>query len=224
MRWQILCDFDGTISVDDSVVAILNRFATPEWRNMDQSLSSREARLGWASLMHASQAEMEAFLTTIRTDPNFPDFLAAVSNAGLPLTVVSDGYDIAVQQVLARNGIENLDIAANKMVFQTGGSCGVEFPFGDPDCAVDAGVCKCAAMGRLRNRKSVLIGNGFSDYCTAGAADFVFAKDGLVDHCRAETITHYAFQDFAELIPLVPLISGDGSALLALAEQQMASS
>jgi 2,3-diketo-5-methylthio-1-phosphopentane phosphatase len=223
LRWQILCDFDGTISIDDSVVAILERFATPAWMGFDQSLSSREARLSWCALLRADESQVEDFLQTIRIDPSFSEFLAVSSDAGLPLTVVSDGYDIAVRQVLARNGIENLDIAANRMTFLGNGACGVEFPFGDPDCAVDAGVCKCAAMGRLRNRKSVLIGNGFSDFCTAGAADFVFAKDALVDHCRSEGIAHYAFETFADLVPLVPLIAGDGSALLALGEQQMAS-
>jgi 2-hydroxy-3-keto-5-methylthiopentenyl-1-phosphate phosphatase len=77
-------------------------------------------------------------------------------------------------------------------------------------------------MGRLRNRKSVLIGNGYSDFCTAGAADFVFAKSDLIDHCRAEGIPFYAFSRFEELTPLVSLISGDGSQLLALAQKQAA--
>ena len=206
------------------MIALLERFVGQDWAEIDRSFSSREARLRWADMLKADHAEIEDFLKTMRIDPTFPDFLAAVSDAGLPLTVVSDGYDVSVNQVLAQNDIKYLDVVANKFVFGENGKCGVAFPFGDPDCAVDAGTCKCAAMGRLRNRKSLLIGNGFSDFCTAGAADFVFAKDELVDHCRSEGIAHYRFETFADLIPLVPLIAGEGERLHELAQEQMAKS
>ncbi len=227
MRWQILCDFDGTISVDDTVEGILDRFGKPEWREIDRAMAegeygSREARQRQTTLMQAGQADVEAYLQTVSIDPGFPAFLAETSRAGLPLTIVSDGYDIAVKQVFARHGIENLDVLANGLLFQSSG-CAVEFPFTDPDCAIEAGLCKCSAMGRLRNRKSVLIGDGFSDFCTAGAADFVFAKGELAVHCRSENIPYVRFERFEELVPLVSLISGDGAGLLALAEQQMAS-
>ena len=226
MRWQILCDFDGTIAIDDTMAGILDAFASPAWHEIDKQMTdgafgSREARTRQTVLLHAAQPDVERYLETVRIDSGFPTFLAETSKAGLPLTLVSDGYEIAVTQVFARNGIENLDVLANTLLFQDG-KCDVAFPFADPDCAVEAGLCKCAAMGRLRNRKSVMIGNGFSDFCTSGAADFVFAKDELAEHCRGENIPHFRFERFEDLIPLIPLISGNGSGLLEAAERQRA--
>ncbi len=225
LRWQILCDFDGTISSEDTLAEIMNRFATPEWKAIDEAqasgqFGSREARLRQTALLHAGESDVVTLLDGVSIDPGFPAFLAETTKAGLPLTVVSDGFDVAVRHVFARHGIQNLDVLCNTLGFIAKGGCTVEFPYGDKDCAVEAGVCKCAALGRLRNRKSVLIGNGNSDFCTAGAADFVFAKADLAEHCRNEGIAHCRFEQFEQLIPLVALISGDGTKLLELAGQQ----
>jgi 2-hydroxy-3-keto-5-methylthiopentenyl-1-phosphate phosphatase len=54
-----------------------------------------------------------------------------------------------------------------------------------------------------------MVGDGASDYCVAEAADFVFAKGKLVDHCRAKNIAHVPIKDFAEALALLPaLVSG----------------
>ena len=91
------------------------------------------------------------------------------------------------------------------------------FPNANADCAVDNATCKCSVMGRLRNRKTVFIGDGTSDQCPAEAADFVFAKAGLIDYCRENGIAHVAFRTFAELVPLLVLVKGEGEELVGLA-------
>ena len=48
------------------------------------------------------------------------------------------------------------------------------------------------------------------------SADFVFAKAGLIDYCRENGIAHVAFRTFAELVPLLALVKGEGEELLAL--------
>ncbi len=223
MRWQILCDFDGTITPGNALVAFYDRFCPPGWREQTRAagateFGSRERRVQQTDLVRGSKADIDSFLDTVEIDPGFPAFVAETMRVGLPLTIVSDGYDYSIRHVFARHGIEHLDIVSNKMLFLDGDRIGVEFPFGDKDCAVESGTCKCSAMGRLRNRKSVLIGDGISDFCTAGAADFVFARDRLIDHCRAEGIPFFPFRSFDELTPLLAKVSGDGAELQALAE------
>ena len=223
MRWQILCDFDGTISPTDTTDTLLDAFAAPEWRTIDTemtegSFGSRVARERQTALARASQAEIDRHLDTVKLDPGFAAFVAETMRLGLPLTIVSDGYDYSIKRIFANHGIENLDILCNALAFEDDNRIGVTFPYADPDCAVEAGMCKCAAMGRLRNRKSVLIGNGYSDFCTAGAADFVFARDNLIQHCKEENIPFYGFESFADLTPLLVKITGDGSELMTLAQ------
>jgi 2,3-diketo-5-methylthio-1-phosphopentane phosphatase len=222
-RWQILCDFDGTIALDDVVDAMFMRYAVPNWREIDPALGQDECYSAdyvsrCAALLRLSQAEWDAYLDAVKIDPGFPAFVAEADRLGLPLTVASNGYDYSVKYVLARHGFGHLEVISNHLTFAADRRISMTFPNAHADCAVEAATCKCAAMGRLRNRKAVLVGDGISDYCVAGAADFVFAKDSLIRHCRAEGIPHLSFRGFDELIPHMALIAGDGSELLALNE------
>ena len=46
----------------------------------------------------------------------------------------------------------------------------------------------------------IYIGDGRSDFCVAGRADLVFAKDKLADYCSDKNIPFIAFDDFADLL------------------------
>ena len=36
-HWTILCDFDGTVSVEDITDSLLERFARPGWQTIEQA-------------------------------------------------------------------------------------------------------------------------------------------------------------------------------------------
>jgi len=87
----------------------------------------------------------------------------------------------------------------------------LETPFSDPHCRVGSGHCKCASAVREHNRhhRVLLIGDGASDFCAAGEADYVFAKHRLVEHCRHAGIPHTPIVGFADAIGLLPsLLTG----------------
>lgn len=221
-RWQILCDFDGTITEQDTLGIIFSRFADPAWMALEGEIDSgavsmREGIARQTALVHASQLDFDAALDEQRLDAGFKDFLAEADRLGLPFTVASSGYDHAIERILANHGINYLDVAAGHIEFAADGTVAFTTPNANADCAVDNATCKCAVMGRLRNRKTVFIGDGTSDQCPAEAADFVFAKAGLIDYCREQGIAHIPFRTFTELVPLLALVKGEGDELLALA-------
>jgi 2-hydroxy-3-keto-5-methylthiopentenyl-1-phosphate phosphatase len=74
-----------------------------------------------------------------------------------------------------------------------------------PDCRSGSGTCKCA-VAKETKRRTLMIGDGRSDFCVAQTADFVFAKDKLLVHCREHGIPHEAFADFAEAEMLLKLL------------------
>ena len=52
----------------------------------------------------------------------------------------------------------------------------------------------------------LVIGDGTSDFCVAGKADFVFAKGKLVEHCRREGIPHQPIAGFADAVRMLPTL------------------
>ncbi|BAV95700.1 phosphoserine phosphatase [Lysobacter enzymogenes] len=210
LGWNILCDFDGTIALQDVTDAVLVRYARPGWELIEAAwkagrITSRECMGQQVALLDAGRDELDALLDGIRIDPAFPEFVRAAHAAGCRLTVVSDGLDYAIERILARHGLGPLPVIANRLVADGERGWRLDFPHSRQDCRVGSGTCKCAvaaaAPPRLRN---LLIGDGQSDFCVAGRADYVFAKAKLIEHCRQQRIAHAPIGGFLEALALLP--------------------
>lgn len=216
-RWNILCDFDGTISVEDVTDSLLDRFASPQWQVLERDwragkIGSAECMAGQVALLDASREELDAHLAGLRIDPAFPEFVEAVAALGCTLRVVSDGLDHAIRAILARYQLDHLPVLANRLVQSGARRWRLETPFADPHCRVGSGHCKCASAVREHNRRHhvLLIGDGASDFCAASEADFVFAKHRLIEHCRHADIPHVSIVGFADAIAQLPaLLAGE---------------
>lgn len=213
--WTILCDFDGTISVEDITDSLLVRFARPGWEDIELAwkrgeIGSRECMARQIALLDVSRAELDAHLDRMTIDRDFAAFSAAVDEAKLPMTVLSDGLDYSIRRILGRHGLARLPVAANHLIACGERSWRLEFPYAKDDCR--SGNCKCASAGDVRaeRRRVLVIGDGASDFCVSGVADFVFAKHRLVEHCRAAGIAHVRIGSFADALALLPrLIAGE---------------
>ncbi len=212
-RWNILCDFDGTISVEDVTDSLLDRFASPAWQVLERDwragkIGSAECMAGQVALLDASRAEIDAHLATLKIDSAFPAFAEAALAAGCTLRVVSDGLDYAIRAILARYQLEDLPVLANRLVQVGARRWKLETPFSDTQCRVGSGHCKCASAVRAHNRERLvlLVGDGASDFCAAGEADYVFAKHRLIEHCRHAGIPHTSIVGFADAIGLLPAL------------------
>ncbi|MBS0431072.1 MAG: MtnX-like HAD-IB family phosphatase [Proteobacteria bacterium] len=211
--WTILCDFDGTIAVEDVTDSLLERYAHPDWQRLERDwregrIGSAQCMAGQVALLDASPEEIDAMLFTLRIDPAFPEFVDAVHAAGLDLRVISDGLDYAIRSILCRHGLAHLPVQANHLV-QTGPrSWKLETPFLDPLCRVNSGHCKCASAAHARRADEavLLIGDGASDFCVATEADYVFAKHRLIEHCRHADIPHASIVGFADAVGLLPAL------------------
>lgn len=216
LEWNILCDFDGTIALQDITDSLLERFARPGWETLESAwrsgkLGSRECMGGQVALLDASQADIDAHLATMEIDPMFPAFVIAAKTAGISITIVSDGLDYAINKILARYDLADLPIIANQLEREGEREWSLKFPYASPSCTVSSGNCKCACVSRARKppHNILLIGDGVSDFCAADAVDHVFAKARLIDHCRSAGIAHTPIIDFAEALQLLPaLIAG----------------
>jgi 2,3-diketo-5-methylthio-1-phosphopentane phosphatase len=200
--WQILCDFDGTIVTDDVTDRLLESFAAPAWRSLEREW--REGRIGsmacmrdQIALLDVAPALLDGEVARTEVDPGFPGFIALARRLDLPVTIVSDGLDRVIKDVLRRAKLADIEIRSSRLSYAGDGKWRLEFPEAAPDCQSGSGTCKCA-IAKRGERRTLLIGDGRSDFCVAETADFVFAKDKLLAHCRERRMPHAAFADFAE--------------------------
>jgi len=213
--WTILCDFDGTISVEDVIDSLLDRFGRPGWEVLEQDwragrIGSRECMAGQVDLLQMTRAELDTHLTGLWIDHAFPGFVARARELHVPIRIVSDGLDYAIQQILGRYGLADLPLAANHLAPGVPPKLWrLSSPFQATGCR--SGTCKCACVTQAQDTgdKTLLIGDGASDFCAADRADFVFAKHRLIEHCRAAGIPYMPITGFEDALELLPeLLSG----------------
>ena len=213
--WTILCDFDGTVSLPDATDALLEQCAAPEWKSIERDwraglIGSRDCMTRQIALIDASEQELDRILDTIPIDPAFPQFASLTRDAGITLTIVSDGLDRAISRILGNHGLGHLPIVANHLEQVGARRWAMQSPHADATCRSQSGTCKCALAGRHADRANMLlIGDGQSDVCVSACADFVFAKTRLLEHCRAAQIAHRPIAGFNDAIALLPhLLTG----------------
>jgi 2,3-diketo-5-methylthio-1-phosphopentane phosphatase len=202
LKCRLLVDFDGTIASLDTTDFLLERFAAPSWRDIEEDwkagrIGSRECMVRQIDLVRASQAEMDEFVAGIEIDPAFPSFASLCGRLGHSIAVVSDGLDRTVEAVLRRHDLD-LPYYANHLEWRGEDRWRLTFPHARSDCQALSGNCKCNFTAGTPRELSVVVGDGRSDFCVAGRADLVLAKGALLDHCIETDLPHFAFADFAE--------------------------
>lgn len=204
-----IVDFDGTVAPRDTVDSLLERFAKPAWKDIEDDwisgrLSSQECMKAQLALVEAERTALDEFFQGVAIDPGFAEFVRHV-RAFAEIAIVSDGLDYPIHGALKKHFVPSIPVFANRLLFRESG-VDIGFPHFDTSCAPRSGVCKCAvarATDGGRGLPVVLIGDGRSDYCIARSADYVFAKGSLRKFCESEGIAHVAFESFADVMAVV---------------------
>lgn len=215
VQWHILCDFDGTISLNDTTDYLLQKFAMPGWEEIEEEweqgkIGSKVCMQRQIALLDMSKKELHQCLDQIEIDQGFIDLVKMTIAQKIPLTIVSDGMDAVIHYILKKYDLPSLPVIANKLV-QTGDrSWQLEFPNANIHCVSQSGTCKCKIAQQHSYEQIILIGDGRSDFCLAETADFVFAKKSLINHCINNNIMHVAFETFSEIHkPLTQLVRSE---------------
>ncbi|MDQ0207977.1 2-hydroxy-3-keto-5-methylthiopentenyl-1-phosphate phosphatase [Alkalicoccobacillus murimartini] len=205
----IFCDFDGTITTKDNIIAIMKKFAPPGWETIkDDILAERiSIRTGVGQLFDLIPVEQKQdiinfVLAQAEIREGFSSFLEYVREKQIPLKVVSGGIDFFVQPILEPYGLlENLycngsDFSEKTIVITWPHSC-------DKQCTNDCGCCKPSILRQFQDEDyyKIVIGDSITDLQAAKEADEVFACDSfLLDKCRELQLNHSFFTTFHEII------------------------
>ena len=200
----IYCDFDGTITKNDSVNEFLKKYTGDKWLEseklwIDGKLSSRENAIIQVGLLkNVSQKQLDDYINSIEIDDYFLEFVDLVKSNNIKLTILSDGFDLFIQKVLERYNL-NIPYYANKLIYKDG-EFSIEFPHYNENCEKKAGMCKCE---KVKENCFCYIGDGTSDLCIASKADFLFASKKLHQYCKENNIQHTHFTSFCNIIEVI---------------------
>jgi 2,3-diketo-5-methylthio-1-phosphopentane phosphatase len=199
----VLSDFDGTICPTQMMTYLYEKFADvgskyEELWERGEISTQQEIEMTFATV-HATKEQMEASLKNVSLDPGFPTFLKHCHQMEYEFAIVSDGLSWYIKYLLAKDGIFDVRIFANDIVFEEGG-----FTFGYPwyhsSCPMRA-VCKSEVIRRYKSEgtKVIYVGDGVSDYEAVGVADEIYATGKLAEYCEKIGYPAKEFRNFAEL-------------------------
>ena len=183
---------------------IFDAFADPTWRVIDDEWirgeipTSERARRQFA-LVRATEQEFLDLIARHAIDPAYAPLVADLRGRGVPLQIVSDGFDVYVKPMLARAGLDDLPFQSNRLSFRNG-AIELDFPHERPGHDPRGG-WKAGPVRALQAEgwRVAYAGDGMSDLAAAHAADLLFARAQLAIHCRRERIAYHAFEGMRDV-------------------------
>lgn len=208
----IFCDFDGTITNSDNIMAIMKEFAPREWvgikdKILSQDLTIQEGVTQLFSLLSSSQKETitQFVLHQAEIRDGFQDFIDYTKENKIPFYIVSGGIDFFVKPLLEPYITEEDKIYCNVADF-TGEKIRILWPHScDGLCTNGCGCCKPSIIRKLSDEKTykIVIGDSITDLQAAKLADKVIARDFLIEKCEELDIPYEPFQTFHDVIHIL---------------------
>lgn len=205
----LFCDFDGTITLSDNIVAIMKKFEPPGVKKIideivNGTLSIRQGVGEMFALLPSSlQEEIRSYvLETAGIRPGFSELLAWCKDHEVPFYVTSGGIDFFVYPLLEPFGIPADHIYCNGSDFE-GERIRITWPHAcDSECGNDCGMCKTTVIRRFPRDQyyRILIGDSITDFAGAKLADLVFSRSHLTDKCKELGLPHIPFETFHDII------------------------
>ncbi|PFA24132.1 MULTISPECIES: 2-hydroxy-3-keto-5-methylthiopentenyl-1-phosphate phosphatase [Bacillus cereus group] len=207
MSLQIFCDFDGTITNNDNIVAIMKKFAPPEAETIKQKILLQEISIqeGVGEIFSLLPTSLQNDITTFIKETavirdGFQEFAQFVQTNQISLHIISGGMDFFVYPLL--KGLINPDhIYCNTTDF-SGETIQINWPHPCGEhCKNKCGLCKSTLIRQLSSNGdfNIVIGDSITDLQAAKLADKVFARDFLITKCEEHQISYTAFETFYDI-------------------------
>jgi len=191
---RVVVDWDGTVSVRDSLVAAIHDLGDPSVydENVQATFGSYADMLAAEihTLRVSEERAAEWAVENVEIRPGFHEFVERYE----PI-IVSSGLPQLIQPVLEREGLTHLEVRSNnadvrpdgwRVIFRGEGLC--------PVCGD-----KCKRGSLPDERPLVFVGDGLSDRCASLAADRVFARAGLAQYLSEEGVPYEPYETFFDV-------------------------
>ncbi|MBG9589440.1 2-hydroxy-3-keto-5-methylthiopentenyl-1-phosphate phosphatase [Cytobacillus firmus] len=211
VKIAVFCDFDGTITEKDNIINIMKHFAPSGWEGLKNQVLQQEISIkeGVGKMFSLLPSKLKSDLTDFilknaKIREGFQPFVDYLAEKDIPLYIVSGGIDFFVAPVLDKYGpfeavfCNGSDFSGDTIKILWPHSC-------DEKCENDCGCCKPSIMRKLGDEDTfkVVIGDSVTDLEAAKQADFVIARDLLLEKSKEMNLKHNAFETFYDCIEVL---------------------
>ncbi|ANE47922.1 2-hydroxy-3-keto-5-methylthiopentenyl-1-phosphate phosphatase [Paenibacillus swuensis] len=206
----LFCDFDGTITENDNIIAIMEHFQPEGWKELVEQLTAKQISLQqcvgsmfrlFPSTMRDEVADFA--IANARIREGFEELLTFCGEQQIPFLVTSGGIDFFLQPILKPFEGRIDRIYCNGSNF-SGEQMEITWPYAcDEHCANGAcGMCKTSIIRGFDADKHyrILIGDSISDFEGAKIADLVFSRSHLTELCEELELPHIPFTTFHDVL------------------------
>lgn len=221
-EYAIFCDFDGTITGEDTFVGMLKAVAPHLYDQYlpdiyAQKLTLRDGvRKIIESIPSHSYPAMIEYVDTVPLRPGLVELVKFAIEYQIPFHVVSGGLKDMVKRVLSSQRLGNLPL-----IDQISSISAVEIdthqdylqPISDYEKGTEL-VAKVEVMKQYSAQKNISIGDSVTDLNIALNADISFARDRLARYLDQVGHFYYPWEDFFTVRDqLLQLIENDNDPL-----------
>ncbi|HBE88787.1 MAG TPA: hypothetical protein DDW67_06565 [Elusimicrobia bacterium] len=200
MKWAVVSDFDGTLTLADVGDAILLEFGVFTAADIERSYAPGQSVEKWMrrgfSRLAASRPEIESFiLRSMKPRAGLSAFSAFCAGRRIPFDIVSGGADIYARPLLKKWGVK----AKTSFGRARRSGAGWDIEYAD----LDGGALPAFKAGRVKDYRDrgfrvLFCGDAPSDLRAAGLADKVYAAGRLKALCRAGGIKFSPLSDLRD--------------------------
>jgi len=211
MKTLVQCDFDGTITEEDTSFFLLDAFAQGDWRRLLREYKEHRISVGefntraFAMVKADRPALLEAIKDKVRMRAGFQKLVACCARRGFRLVIVSNGLDFYIEAILKDISLENIEMHAAKTRFHPEG---MQVRYIDPNGSqLDDGLKEAYIKSFLNQGYRVIYaGNGDSDIVPAKYAHQIFATGELLAYCKENKLKCQPFNDLTDVVSALELL------------------
>jgi 2-hydroxy-3-keto-5-methylthiopentenyl-1-phosphate phosphatase len=211
VKTLVQCDFDGTVTEEDTSFFLLDAFAQGDWRRLLREYKEHRISVGdfntraFAMVKADKPTLLEALEGKVKVRAGFHELINYCLGKGFRLVIVSNGLDFYIRAVLKDLGLGNIEVYAAQAAFHPEG---MKVQYVGPDGKrVDDGFKEAYIKSFLKlGYRVIYIGNGDSDVAPAKYAHHVLATGDLLAYCRENNLKYKPFETFLDVVRELNLI------------------
>jgi 2-hydroxy-3-keto-5-methylthiopentenyl-1-phosphate phosphatase len=211
MKTVVQCDFDGTVTEEDTSFFLLDAFAQGDWRRLLREYKEHKISVGefntkaFAMVKADKPTLLRALKGEVKVRAGFQELVNYCLKKGIRLVIVSNGLDFYIKAVLKDLGLKNIEMHAAQASFRPEG---MKVRYVGPDGKrLDDGVKEAYTQSFLKlGYRVIYIGNGDSDFAPAKYANCVFATGELLTYCRENNLNYKPFENFIDVFRDIDLM------------------